>query len=175
LEQAEVKPWMELMDVSSVVAETAEQYARLWPDHHISIVKECDSSDVLADPELIPLALSQLFDNACKYSTPGSPVIVRISRQHSHVAVRVLNSGSPIHPTEKQKIFDRFYRGVGGHRMAGGSGLGLFVARKIALAHGGSLDLDSEPASADGATFCLMLPIPENESGRERHDLAAAY
>jgi len=174
LEQAEVKPWMELMDLSSVIAETADQYAKLWPEHRISIVKECDSSDVFADPELIPLALSQLLDNACKYSAPGSPVTVRISRQHSYVAVRVLNTGNPIHPDERQKIFDRFYRGAGGHRMAGGSGLGLFVARKIALAHGGRLDLDSELASADGATFCLMLPTPEFERGRERHDLATA-
>jgi two-component system, OmpR family, sensor histidine kinase KdpD len=174
LEHAEVKPWMELMDLSSAIVETVQQYAKLWPEHNISIVKECASSDVLADPELIPLAVSQLLDNACKYSTPGSPVTVRISRQREYVALRVVNRGNPIQPGDKQKIFDRFYRGAGGHRMAPGSGLGLFVARKIALAHGGSLDLDRDHTSADGAAFCLMLPVPEQESRRERHDFAAA-
>ena len=174
LEQAEVKPWMELMDLSSVIAETAEQYAKLWPTHNISIVKECESSNVLADPELIRLLVSQLLDNACKYSTPGSPVTLRVSHRDVYVALRVRSGGNAIQPSEKQRIFDRFYRGVGGRRMAPGSGLGLFVSRKIALAHGGRLELDTEDATADGTAFCLMLPIPENERGRESHDIAAA-
>jgi two-component system sensor histidine kinase KdpD len=174
LEQEEVRPWMELMDLSSVIEETVRPYARLSADRAISIVKECNSSDVLADPELIRLAVSQLLDNACKYSTPGSPVTLRISRRGDHVALRVLSTGNPIEPREKPKVFDRFYRGISGQRMAPGSGLGLFVARKIALAHGGRLELDNEYPAADGTVFCLTLPIPENEPRRERHDIAAA-
>jgi len=101
-------------------------------------------------------------------------VTLRVSHRHDFVAFRVLSNGNAIQPSEKLRIFDRFYRGVGGRRMAPGSGLGLFVSRKIALAHGGSLELDTEDSSADGTAFCLMLPIPENERGRERHDIAAA-
>jgi two-component system sensor histidine kinase KdpD len=174
LEQEQVKPWMELMDLCSVIAETVEQYSRFSADRSIAVVKECNSSDVFADPELIRLVVNQLLDNACKYSTPGSPITLRVSRQSNDIAMRVLSNGNSIQAGEKHKIFDRFYRGVSGHRMAPGSGLGLFVARKIALAHGGSLNLDSEYAAADGAVFCLTLPIPESEPRHERDDIAAA-
>jgi len=174
LEQEEVRPWMELMDLSSVLTETVEPYARLAPDRSIAIVKECNSSDVVADPELVRLAVGQLLDNACKYSTARSPITLRISRRSDQVALRVHSSGNSIPSSEKDRIFERFYRGTGGHRMAPGSGLGLFVARKIALAHGGSLDLDSEYSEADGTVFCLTFPVAEIECRRELDDISAA-
>jgi two-component system sensor histidine kinase KdpD len=170
LEREEVKPWMELIDISSVIADTVDQYARLSAERHIAVVKECDSSEVLADPELLRLAVSQLLDNACKYSAPGSTVTLSIVRQGDSLAVRVLSSGNPIPSSERSKIFDRFYRGIDARRRAPGSGLGLYVARKIALALGGSLDLEGGPGLADGVAFRLTLPVPESE----RHDLAPA-
>jgi two-component system sensor histidine kinase KdpD len=170
LEREEVKPWMELIDVSSVLADTVDQYTRTTADRRISLVKGCDSTEVLADPELLRLAVSQLLDNACKYSTPGSTVTLSITRERDYIAVRVLSRGNPIPPGEKHKIFDRFYRGMDGRRSGPGTGLGLFVARKIALALGGNLDLDTEPGPADGAAFRLVLPVPESE----RDDVAAA-
>jgi two-component system sensor histidine kinase KdpD len=161
---------MELIDVSSVLADTVDQYTRTTADRRISLVKGCDSTEVLADPELLRLAVSQLLDNACKYSTPGSTVTLSITRERDYIAVRVLSRGNPIPPGEKHKIFDRFYRGMDGRRSGPGTGLGLFVARKIALALGGNLDLDTEPGPADGAAFRLVLPVPESE----RDDVAAA-
>ena len=163
LEREEVKPWIELIDVSSVIADTVDQYARLSSGRHISVVKECESSEVMADPELLRLAVSQLLDNACKYSTPGSTVTLRISREQDQIAVRVLSDGNPIPSGERSKIFDRFYRGLEGRRAGPGSGLGLFVARKIVIALGGGLDLDNLPGSEKGTAFRLVLPVPENE------------
>ncbi|MBZ5612046.1 MAG: DUF4118 domain-containing protein [Acidobacteriia bacterium] len=170
LEREEVKPWMELIDVSSVLADTVDQYARTSAGRRISVVKNCNSSEVLADPDLLRLAVSQLLDNACKYSTPGSTVTLSITREDDYIAVRILSRGNPIPLAERSKIFDRFYRGMDGRRAGPGSGLGLFVARKIALALGGNLDLDGEPAPADGAAFRLILPVPASD----RHDVAAA-
>lgn len=171
LEREEIRPWIELIDVSSVVADTAEQYARQSAGHRVTVFKECDSSEVMADPELLRLAISQLLDNACKYSSPGSAVTLSISREHDQIAVRVLSSGNPIPSSERSRIFERFYRGVDGRRVGPGSGLGLFVARKIALALGGSIELDGDnPGAANGTVFRLALPVPE----RERDDVAAA-
>lgn len=170
LEREEVKPWIELTDVCSVIADTVNQYAKLSTDRHISVIRSCESSEAMADPELLRLAVSQLLDNACKYSTPNSTVTLNISREQDQIAVRVLSNGNPISPSERSKIFDRFYRGLDGRRMGPGSGLGLFVARKIALALGGGLDLDSGPGAADGTVFRLALPVPENE----RDNIAAA-
>jgi len=167
LEREEVKPWMELIDVASVIRDTVDPYNK--QSSRISVIQECESTEVLADRELLRLAVSQLLDNACKYSTPGSPVILNIARQNDTLALRVLSSGNPIAPHEKHKIFDRFYRGTDGRRMGPGSGLGLFVARKIAVALGGNLDLDSEAAAHQGVAFCLTLPVPESE----RSDIAA--
>ena len=171
LEREEIRPWMELIDVSSVVTDTVDQYARLSTDRRISIVKNGVSSEVMADPELLRLAISQLLDNACKYSTPGSDVLLRITRDDNQVVVRVSSSGFPIPAAERGRIFERFYRGVDGRRVGPGSGLGLFVARKIALALGGSIELDGDdPGATNGTVFRLALPV----SARERDDVAAA-
>jgi two-component system sensor histidine kinase KdpD len=171
LEREEIRPWIELIDVSSVLADTMDQYTRLSADRRISVVKNGDSSEVMADPELLRLAVSQLLDNACKYSSPGSTVTLSIAREHDEVVVRVLSSGNPIPASERSRIFERFYRGVDGRRVGPGSGLGLFVARKIALALGGSIELDGEdPGAANGTVFRLALPVPE----RERDDVVAA-
>lgn len=169
LEREAVKPWIELIDVCSVIADTVEQYQRQSAGHQISVVKDCDSSEALADPELLRLALSQLLDNACKYSVPGSVVTLHVQRAGRSITLRVISRGNPVPSSERTKIFDRFYRGMDA-RHTHGSGLGLYVARKIAVALGGTLDLDNESAAAEGTTFRLTLPIPENEN----HDLAAA-
>jgi len=164
LEREEVKPWMEIIDVSSVLADTLDQYAKQTAGRRIAVVKACDSSAVMADPELLRLAVSQLLDNAFKYSTPESTVTLSIGREEECIAVRVVSTGNPIPSGEKSKIFDRFYRGADGRRAAaGGSGLGLFVARKIAVALGGSLDLDSTSGTAEGTAFRLALPVAESE------------
>jgi two-component system sensor histidine kinase KdpD len=169
LEREEVKPWMELMDLGAVISDTVEQYAKLSSGRHISLIKECDSSEVLADPELLRLAVSQLLDNACKYSRPGSTITLSIAREDDFLAVRVLSPGNPIPFSERSKIFDRFYRGMDARQRVPGSGLGLFVARKIMLALGGNLDLDSEFRSSEAVVFRLLLPVPESE----RHVAAA--
>ena len=163
LEREEVKPWMELIDVSSVIADTVDQYSRLSADRSIAVVKECETSEVMADPDLLRLAVSQLLDNACKYSTPGSTITLKISREEDQIVVRVLSTGNPIPSSERGKIFDRFYRGLEGRRLGPGSGLGLFVARKIVLALGGGLDLENSSGAAAGTAFRLVLPVPENE------------
>jgi len=168
LEREEVKPWMELIDVASVISDTVDQYNKS-STNRISLSQQCESTEVLADRELLRLAVSQLLDNACKYSTPGSPVRLSISRQDDAIALRVLSTGNPIPAGEKNKIFDRFYRGQNGRHTSHGSGLGLFVARKIAVALGGNLDLDNEPGSSKDVAFCLTLPVPESE----RSEIAA--
>lgn len=158
LDRVEVRPEMELTDLSGLVAELAEQYSRQWTDRKVSISKEAANICVMADAELLQLALRQLLDNACKYSVPGSAVTVSIDSQKEWVAVRTLNSGSFIHPNERSRIFERFYRGADTRLRAPGSGLGLYVARKIVHAHGGSLELDAG-MTPDSTAFHLALPL----------------
>ncbi|HLG99493.1 MAG TPA: ATP-binding protein [Bryobacteraceae bacterium] len=168
LEREEVKPWIELIDLSATIADTVEYYKRLSDSHTIVVINKCGSAEALADAELVRLAVSQLLDNACKYSATGSRITLSVVREDDYVAIRVMNSGNPIPAAECGKIFDRYYRGANARREVPGSGLGLFVARKIALALGGNLDLDAE--TSEGVAFRLRLPVPDNE----RSEYAAA-
>jgi two-component system sensor histidine kinase KdpD len=163
LEQEEIRPWMELTHFGSVVADAVNQYSRLSSDRRINVLERCHSTEVLADPDLLRLAISQLVDNACKYSLPGSPVDLIISTQDGRISLKVLSTGTPILSSERAYIFNRFYRGVDARRMTAGTGLGLYVARKIAIAHGGDLELDCEPSGEESVTFRMTLPIPESE------------
>jgi two-component system sensor histidine kinase KdpD len=163
LEQEEIRPWMELTHFATVVADAVSQCSKLSGDRRINVLERCHSTDVLADPDLLRLAISQLLDNACKYSLAGSDVDLIISKQDAHISLRVLSTGTPILSNESAQIFNRFYRGVDARRMTAGTGLGLYVARKIAIAHGGNLELDSEPSAEDRVAFRMTLPIPESE------------
>jgi len=78
--------------------------------------------------------------------------------------IRVRNEeGNFIAPDEQERIFQRFYRGTDVRKLISGAGLGLYVARKIVVAHGGSLVLDKS-TSAGTVVFSVKLPMSMNES-----------
>jgi len=161
LDQEEVRPQRELTDVADLVAHLVDQYSKRT-EHKLTLVKDVASVEVLADAELLKLALRQLLDNACKYSPTGSAIRVAVELQHDSAVVRVWNSGSLVPSSERAHIFERFYRGSEARHRTAGSGLGLYVARKIAQAHGGALEL--EPDVDDGTSFCLSLPLPQPDA-----------
>jgi signal transduction histidine kinase len=138
-----------------------DQYAKRWPDRQFSFAK-CDRLDATGDRELLWLALGQLLDNACKYSQPASEIKVHITATDDQVAIRIWNSGSSIPVNERARVFERFYRGTEVRRLTPGSGLGLYVARKIAIVHGGDLDL--EPLEGEeGTAFRFSIARVEKE------------
>jgi len=158
LDREELRPQLKFTDMADLVTAVADQYAEQWTDRKLCIRKEARAAGVMADQELLQLALRQLLDNACKYSVPGSAVSVSIDAQDEWVAIRTSNSGSFIRPSERSHIFERFYRGSETRRWTPGSGLGLYVARKIVHAHGGSLDLETGTAADQNTVFRLALP-----------------
>jgi two-component system sensor histidine kinase KdpD len=160
LDREEVKPQMELIDLGEVTRSVVDQYSRRWPDRHLALGGA--RVHVLGDRELLWLGLAQLLDNACKYSQPGAEIAVSIESADETVTVRVWNSGSSIPPGEQAKIFERFYRGVESRELTAGSGLGLYVARKIAVAHGGMIALDPM-GSEEGTAFRFSIANLEGE------------
>jgi two-component system sensor histidine kinase KdpD len=108
-----------------------------------------------ADEHLISMALAQLIDNALKYSWPGSEVTVAAARQGTEAVISVHNLGEGIEEADRERVFERFYRGGNVAGRIAGTGLGLSIVRKIALAHEGRAWVASE---AGGATFFLALP-----------------
>jgi two-component system sensor histidine kinase KdpD len=164
LDREEVKPRLEKIDAAELAEMSAKRYSRIWPDRRIFFRRQGGYSEVRVDPELIGLALSQLLENACRYSEPDALVLIEFAEEEHMAAITVWNDGPPIPAGERDRIFDRFYRGTTAKKVAPGSGLGLFVARKIALAHGGDLSLADSGANGKSVVgFRLTLPISLNE------------
>jgi two-component system, OmpR family, sensor histidine kinase SenX3 len=115
---------------------------------------------VVGDPEEVQAAVSNLIDNAVKYSGSDVRVTVETARVNGkYVDVRVTDHGPGIPKTELKRIFKRFYRAPGVLAMrVKGTGLGLFIVRSVAKRHGGRAWAESE-GPGRGATFILQLPI----------------
>jgi signal transduction histidine kinase len=108
------------------------------------------------DQNRLRQVLQNLVDNAIKYSDAGGNVRVRAHATDGAMRVHVSDEGPGVPFGDERVIFEKFGR-AGGSRTKPGTGLGLFISRSIAEAHGGSLELDTQPAR--GATFVLELPI----------------
>jgi signal transduction histidine kinase len=112
---------------------------------------------IRGDRERLRQVLSNLIDNAVKYSRAGDEVQVSVRPENGVVRIMVRDHGPGIPADQQVLIFEKFGRAdvPGGSKP--GTGLGLFIARSIAEAHGGTLDVDSRPD--EGATFTLTLPV----------------
>lgn len=113
--------------------------------------------ELKADPRFVRMIIENLLSNAIKYSYPGSSVSLTLNTQGNRVVLRVKDKGVGIAREEHPKLFQKFSR-IDNElsREAGGSGIGLYLAQKLAEAHGGSIKVVSEAGT--GATFTLRLP-----------------
>ena len=112
---------------------------------------------VRGDRERLRQVLSNLIENAVKYSDVGAEVEVSAASEDGAVVVSVSDHGPGIPAEHERLIFEKFGRAKVTGKAKPGTGLGLFIARSIAEAHGGSLDVRSTPRR--GATFTLSLPV----------------
>jgi len=110
---------------------------------------------VRGDAERLRQLIDNLVSNAVKYSESGSEVSVQAEAADGHVLVRVRDAGPGIALHDQSQIFEKFGRTAGSAKP--GTGLGLFLARSFAEAHGGSVTVASRPG--EGATFTLKLPV----------------
>jgi PAS domain S-box-containing protein len=113
------------------------------------------------DPLRLEQVLTNLLDNAIKYSPEGSLVQVELTQPHEHlVRLSVADHGRGIAPEHQAQIFERFYRAE--RRDGGGMGLGLYISYHIVAMHGGSLSYEALPEG--GSRFSVLLPITPPES-----------
>jgi two-component system, OmpR family, sensor kinase len=113
---------------------------------------------VVCDADAIVRVLTNLFDNARKYSPEGTPITVAVSSDARRVAVDVHNAGGEIAEEDREAIFERFRRAD--ETEAPGTGLGLYISRGLVRAHGGELEVGDAPEDGVGGTrFTFWLPV----------------
>src|SRR5262249_34585213 len=111
---------------------------------------------VRGDADRLRQVLANLIDNAVKYSPDGERVEVLATAEDGRVRVEGSDHGSGIAPSQQRPLFGTLHR-VHGPNAKPGTGLGLFIARSIVEAHGGSIGVDSTPGR--GSTFTVGLPV----------------
>jgi signal transduction histidine kinase len=118
---------------------------------------------VRADRDALALALRNLLDNAIKYSPASSTVTVSVECQGDLAGISVQDEGAGIPREERRDVFRRFVRGTSARILnVKGTGIGLAMAAQIVKAHGGRLELDSEPGR--GSRFTILLPLERNHA-----------
>jgi two-component system sensor histidine kinase MprB len=140
---------IEEVHLDDLVASAVERAKSRAP--HATFVTSLSQTQVQADPVLLDRAVSNLLDNAVKYSPPGAPIEVTVREGE----VVVADHGPGVAAEDLPRIFDRFYRSASA-RSKPGAGLGLAIVREAAEAHGGRATAESSSA---GARFRLTLPV----------------
>ena len=150
---------LDLGEIARECVELARTRFHLSPEA-LQYVPHTSQAIVLGDSEELKAAVWNLIDNAVKYSPNQVQVRVRLEETpDNRLAVKVLDAGMGISPSELKRVFRRFYRvpAAVAARSRGSSGLGLFIVRSVARRHGGRAFAESEGAGR-GSTFTLQLP-----------------
>jgi len=150
----------ELVPVHELVSAALEAVGPAASTLGVSLHADAVAADlaVSGDRRDLVSALSNLVDNAVKYSEPGSPVQVRVTSLGEVVQIDVADRGIGIPQRDRERIFERFYRvDRARSRLTGGTGLGLSIVRHVAVNHGGDVRVESEEGR--GSTFSLVLPL----------------
>jgi two-component system OmpR family sensor kinase len=135
-----------------------ERYGGVWPSRTIRVdTAAIDGSTVFADPEALRRILTNLVDNAARYSQVGKPITLACRTDTACVTIQVRDEGPGLDPAEAARIFERFYRGNKSRsRQSGGSGLGLAIVDALVKESGGHIQVDTAPQR--GTTVAVTLP-----------------
>ena len=147
-------------EANDVVGKIAAFYSAAAEDRHIQI--ECTGrARILADPVLLERALSNLVDNALRFTPDGGKIKIEIASSNAHTEIAVIDNGSGIGPEHLPHVFDRFYR-ADASRSSSGTGLGLALVKSIVDLHGGTATIESRM----GAGTTIMLSFPNGQSSQ---------
>jgi two-component system, OmpR family, sensor histidine kinase KdpD len=124
----------------------------LLKDHDVRLLVRDDLPRVSVDVGLIDQALTNVLENAARFTAPGRRIDVSVARLHDGVQVRVADQGPGIPDADRERIFEPFVRGEG----SAGTGLGLAIARAIVEAHGGTIRAGDAPGG--GTAVVIELP-----------------
>jgi PAS domain S-box-containing protein len=156
IERGELRLRRQPSDIATLVTETVTRFEQFQPRHRFLIDVDTRIPHVDVDVRRIEQALTNLLSNAVKYSPGSEDVRISALPDGDQVVLSVTDAGEGIPAEDIDRVFDRFYKS-GASKDEPGAGLGLYLVRVIAEAHGGSVSVASEPKK--GSTFTIKLPF----------------
>jgi len=146
--------------IEEVLASLKDRLASM----RVAVDLEDEDLVIFCDRQLVIMLLTQYIDNACKYSIYGTTITVRVVKSKSEVIFSVHSFGPVIPMEDRERIFDRYYRSSKHSTRASGTGIGLSVAKRVALIHSGYVWVTSD--ELEGTTFYAAIPV-ESQKGRK--------
>ncbi len=158
LEEGQIALDKEEIDAIALVRDVVADHAILAKQKRqwISLDVDPDPPHVVADRSKMHQALANLIVNAIRYAPQGTPILVAAHRRGDELRIEVRDHGPGIAAEDRQRIFDKFFRGHNADGTAG-SGLGLAIARSLVTLHGGTLEYEENPGG--GSAFVTVLPL----------------
>ena len=158
LEEGQIALDKEEIDAIALVRDVVADHAVLAKQKRqwISLDVDPDPPRVVADRSKMEQALANLIVNAIRYAPHGTPILVAAHRKGDALRIEVRDHGPGIATEDRQRIFDKFFRGQNADGTPG-SGLGLAIARSLVTLHGGTLEYEENPGG--GSAFVTLLPL----------------
>ncbi len=157
---------VESFDLDTLVHETVENVQAATTTHQFLVEGRTDAR-MFGDKDRLGQVFINLLTNAVKYSPRANKVLLHLSRDHEQAIVSVQDSGIGIDEAHQQNIFERFYQVADPEEKTyPGLGIGLYISREIVERHHGRIEVQSR--KGEGATFSVILPLPQKETERAR-------
>jgi len=158
-ESGQLRLRRQAVDLRTFAQDLKERLASMLDTARIDLHVPEGLPPVLADPDRLERILTNLWSNALKYSTPGTPVTVTARLEDGWVIASITDRGPGIPPEDLNKLFERYARVGPGRERREGVGLGLYITRMLVEAHGGRIWAESQLGV--GSTFSFSLPVAE--------------
>jgi two-component system sensor histidine kinase KdpD len=151
-------------DVSDIIGVALSQVQDSLHNRSVEITMPNTLPDIAVDDILIEQVLVNLLSNAIKYSPDGSSIFIDVKETDGSFTIAIRDQGIGIHPTEAEKIFDKFYRSKATRNIPG-TGLGLAICKGVIVAHGG--EISARRAEGIGTVVSIRLPLGEPANHKE--------
>jgi K+-sensing histidine kinase KdpD len=143
------------LDLSDLLKDCVNDFRNRYPERKFGEEIETDM-DVKGDPLLLQMLINNLLENAMKYSSKDRPITARLKKENNNILLQVMDEGPGIPQAEKKKIFSKFYRsGNEVTRKTQGTGLGLYLCRKIARDHNADITVTNN--HPQGSIFAIRF------------------